>query len=300
MEINRIDLNGVRVALKVAEHASFVRASEELGLPTTTVSAKVQSLERSLGMKLFQRSTRRVSLTEAGELFFQHAKRAADAIEDAVATVSYLSERPRGRLRIATPTLFTQQLLPQILPRFFARYPDIRLSVEATNVLPDLIEQGLDLGICVGAPRRGEYSIRALFSVSQGIYTSPLYAGQFGLPETVSGLANHKTLGLGFSRSQIYWDLVSGAKRERAAIDPLAILSDVSAIHSLARAGLGLGLLPLPLCEEDVRTGRLVRVLPAWTTSPVEVFAVYPSRKLLAVKVRVFLDYLCECLNSTR
>src|SRR5260370_28478409 len=132
-----MDLSAVHVAWKVAEHASFVRDSEELGLPTTTVSAKVQALERRLGVKLLHRSTRRVSLTEAGEVFFQHAKRGADAFEDAIAAASYLSQRPRGLLRIAAPTLFTQQLLPQLLPRFLMRYPEIRLRVETMNALPD-------------------------------------------------------------------------------------------------------------------------------------------------------------------
>lgn len=294
----QFDLNAIYVASKVAEHASFVRASKELQTPLTTVSAKVQKLEQSLGVKLFRRSTRRVSITEAGEIFFQHARRGTDAFHDAVAAVSFLAERPKGMLRVAAPLLFTQKLLPQILPRFFQQYPELRLSVETVNTLPDLAKIGADLGIGVGPSRRSGYTLRRLFYFSQAIYASPQFTARFGLPQNVADLAQYELLGLANGRVVIQWELVDNSQTYKLEFDAFVSISDVSAIHSMALAGLGIALLPEQMCKDDLAAGRLIRLLPKVGTPPVSVYVFYPTKALLPVKVKVFADYLAECFPS--
>src|SRR4051794_32378569 len=131
-----MDYNAVLTAVKVAQCGGFTRAGELLRVPASTVSARVQTLERTLGVRLFERSTRRVRMTEAGRAFFEHASRGSEALEDAVTAATQLADRPRGVLRVVAPALFARHLLPQILPRFFARYPEITLTFDAVNALP--------------------------------------------------------------------------------------------------------------------------------------------------------------------
>jgi LysR family transcriptional regulator, regulator for bpeEF and oprC len=289
---NRIDYNAADTAVRVAENESFVRASEQLRLPVSTVSARVQALELSLGVKLFQRSTRRVRLTEAGQIFFEHARRGSEAFEDAARAATHLAERPRGQLRVVAPTLFTRHLLPRLLPRFLARYPDLTLSFDPVNVLPDLVERGADIGIGVGPARWAAYSRRSLFSFSQGVYASSQFVARWGSPTKPDQLAAFPLLSAG--NLPVAWVLINGSRRHEIKQNARVSVSDVSAIHGLAIAGLGAALLPEQLCEEDLATGALIRLLPGWATSPVQVSAYYPRRRLEPKKVEVFLDYLLE------
>src|SRR4051794_26617154 len=179
---NMVDYNAVLTAVNVARCGSFVRAGELLGCPASTVSARVQTLERSLGVRLFERSTRRVRITEAGRAFFEHAQRGSEAFDDAVTAATQLADRPRGALRVAVPALFARHLLPKMLPRFLAKYPDITLTFDAVNELPDLMAHGADIAIGVGKPRGNAYTRRGLFSFSQGVYANPQLVARCGTP----------------------------------------------------------------------------------------------------------------------
>jgi DNA-binding transcriptional LysR family regulator len=290
---NKIDCNAVYTAVKVAENESFVRASEQLQLPVSTVSARVQALERSLGVKLFQRSTRRVRLTEAGQMFFERARRGSEAFEDAVLAATQLTERPHGRLRVVAPALFARHLVPRLLPAFLTRYPDLRLTFDAVNVLPDLVNCGADVGIGVGPARWATYTRRSLFSFSQAVYASPQFVARWGSPTKPDELSARPLLSVG-DRPLTSWVLVDGSRRHEIKQNAAISVSDVSAIHGLALAGLGAALLPEQLCEADLATGTLVRLLPGWATDPVQVSAYYPRRLLEPRKVQVFLDYLMQ------
>jgi DNA-binding transcriptional LysR family regulator len=288
-----VDYNAVATAVKVAELNSFTRASELLQTPTSTVSARVQALEATLGTKLFQRSTRRVRLTEAGQLFFEHARRGNEAFEDAVTIAARLADQPHGLLRVVVPSLFARHLLPRILPRFLSKYPDLKLTFATLNVLPDLVDYGADVGIGVGMSRRAAYTRRSLTSFSQALYASPMFVSRRGTPGNPDELARQPLLAVG-DRQAVSWMLVSGARRHAIKCQARVSVSDVSSIHALTLAGLGIALLPEQLCEHDVATGALIKLLPNWSSDRVQVSAYYQRRRLEPRKVKVFLDHLIE------
>jgi DNA-binding transcriptional LysR family regulator len=290
---NGIDYNAAYTAVKVAENGSFVRASEQLQLPVSTVSARVQALERSLGVKLFLRSTRRVRLTEAGQNFFEHARRGGEAFEDAVRAATQLAEQPRGLLSVIAPALFARHLLPQLLPRFLTRYPDLSLTVDAVNTLPDLVERGADIGIGVGTARGAGYTRRSLVAFSQAVYASPHFVARWGTPMKLEELTARPLLTVG-SRPTAAWVLANGSRRQEIKIRARVNVSDVSAVYGLTVAGIGAALLPEPMCQEDLASAKLIRLLPGWATPPVQVSAYYPRRLLEPRKVQLFLDYLIE------
>lgn len=293
------DYNAIRTAVKVAESGSFVRASELLHVPTSTVSARVQALERSLGVKLFQRSTRRVRLTEAGQRFLEHARGGCEAFEDAISAATEMAQQPRGLLRIAAPALFANHILPQLLPRFVAKYPDLKMVVTAVNRLPDLVEKGFDVGIGVGPARWASYTRRSLFAFLQGIYASPRLLGRHGHLTKVDELGQLPWLSSQTDSATVTCVLHNGSRSQTIKLVPHVSVSDVSALHGLTAAGLGAALLPEQLCEEDVAAGRLVRVLPGWRTEPVPVSAYYSRRQLEPERVKVFLDYLIEWFTKS-
>ncbi|MBN9657879.1 MAG: LysR family transcriptional regulator [Acidobacteria bacterium] len=288
-----MDYNGLNTAVKVAETGSFVRAAEQLRLPVSTVSARVQALERHLRVRLFHRSTRRVRLTEAGQLFFERARAGSEAFDDAIEAATRLSERPHGLLRVVAPALFARHVLPRLLPRFLDKYPDLTLSFECTNVLPDLVECGADVGIGVGPTRWAAYVRRPLFSFSQAVYASPQFVARWGNPAKPEDLAALPLLSVG-TQPTVSWALVDGSNQRSIEARARVSANDVSAVHGLALSGIGAALLPEQLCEEDLGRGTLVKLLESWGTQPLAVSAYYPRRMLEPGKVKVFLDYLKE------
>lgn len=289
-----IDYNAIYTAVRVADYGSFTRASDVLQVPASTVSARVQELERRLGVKLFQRSTRRVRVTEAGQMFFEHARRGREAFDDAVTAAAQLAQRPRGLLHIVAPTLFARHLLPRLLPRFLAKYPDLKLTFDAVNRLPDLVEHGADVGIGVGPSRRATYIRRSLFSFSQAVYATPHFVARWGNPAKPDDLERVPLISLGTKPIIASWALVNGSQTQKIKVRPQISISDVTAIHGLTLAGIGAALLPEQLCQEDVTAGSLVRLLPDWSTQRVQVSAYYLRRRLEPEKVKVFLDHLIE------
>lgn len=288
-----VDYNAVQTAVKVADCGSFTGAGKLMAMPSTTVSARVQALEQTLGVKLFERSTRRVRLTEAGRIFYEHAKRGSEAFDDAVTAATRIAQRPRGLLRVVAPSLFARHLLPGLLPRFLARYPDLTLTFDAVNVLPDLVQHGADIAIAVGRVQRATYTRRALFTFSQCVYASPTLASARDTPAKPEDLASWPLLTIQ-SGPEVRWVLTDGSQTQELQFQPKVSMNDVSAIHELTLAGIGAALLPQQLCIEHSAGGNLVRLLPEWNTPPVEVSAYFSGRRLAPGKVQVFLDYLEE------
>lgn len=233
-----VDYNAVQTAVKVADCGSFTGAGKLMAVPSSTVSARVQALEQALGVKLFERSTRRVRLTEAGRIFYEHAKRGSEAFGDAVTAVTRIAQRPGGLLRVAAPSLFARHLLPHLLPGFVARYPDLAVTFDVVNVLPDLVQHGADIAIAVGYVQRAAYTRRALFTFSQSVYASPGLASARETPVKPEDLATWPLLTIR-SGPAARWVLTNGSQTQDLNFRPKVSLNDVSAIHELTLAGVG-------------------------------------------------------------
>jgi len=294
------DLNEILIFEAVASRGSFIAASRALGIPKATVTRKVQDLEARLGVRLLQRSTRRMALTEAGAAFHEHCARIAAEVEDAEAAVGQLKATVRGTLRLRAPFTMARLYLVPRLPEFLARYPDLRVELMLRNEFEDVISHGADVAL-TGLPLPdSSYSARLLVTATAGLYASPAYLERRGAPGRPEDLASHAALVFApLARpGQMHWALESGSRRANVAVMPLLAANDFTPLYQALMAGAGVCLAPDYFAQADLQAGRLVRVLPQWSGPSIEAKAVYPSRRGMLPKVRAFLDFLSEIFSA--
>lgn len=295
------DLNEMLVFARVVEQGSFIGASRVLGQPKTTVSRKVQELEKRLGARLLQRTTRSVAPTEAGRVLYEHCKRIFEELAAAEAAVGHLHGAPRGRLQVSTSFTFGVSFLAPLLPAFLARYPDVRVSVVLDDGQDDPIGQGTDVAIRTGVPPERRFACRALGNVTRRLYAAPEYLRRRGEPVAPADLGRHDALALGTEErgDRTQWHLTDGVREEVVPVSAVLLANDPMFLVHAALAGQGIAKVPDALCREHLAAGRLKPVLPGWAGPAVPLSALYPSRQSLAPKVRVFLDFLVERLEGS-
>jgi len=295
------DLNEILIFEAVASRGSFIAASRALDIPKATVSRKVQDLETRLGVRLLQRSTRRMALTEAGVAFHEHCARIAVEVEDAETAVGRLKGAVRGTLRLRAPfTMARLYLVPQ-LPEFLAHYPDLHVELMLRNEFEDVISHGADVALTALPLPDSSYSARLLGTATAGLYASPSYLERRGTPGHPEDLAHHAALVFApLARpGQIQWALESGTRQANVAVVPLLAANDFTPLYHALLAGIGICLVPDYFAQADLQAGRLVRVLPQWSGPGIEAKAVYPSRRGMLPKVRVFLDFLSDIFSAS-
>lgn len=290
------DLSAALVFAKIVEHRSFTKAGKTLGLTKATVSRKMQELELRLGARLLQRSTRQLSLTEAGATFYDYCARIAAELEAADSAVGKLQGIPRGRLRLVAPFSFGTTTIASMLPEFMSRFPEIRATLILSNERPDLIKEEFDLAIRVTPTEQLPYPSRLLGVATPRLYAAPAYLSHAGIPRSVAELSNHKTLSLvRWERNgRFAWELAAQGRTEEVQVTPMLVSNSVTAIVQAAVSGLGIALMGNAFFADELAAKKLVPVLPEWAAPPVEVRAIYPSRRGVAPKVRAFIDFLVE------
>ncbi len=289
-----MDLNEILVFSRVVQAGSFTAAARELGLPKSTVSRKVSALEERLGARLLQRTTRKLSVTDAGRAFAEQAGRALAELEEAEHGVQALQARPRGLLRVTAPLNFA--FMAPIIDDFLASYPDIQLALTCSDRVVNLVEENFDLAIRAGALSDSSLVVRTLARMKSYLCASPGYLGKHGHPKRPADLAAHACLLFGTGRTR-GWHLVKGRRTLDAPTTAHYVVNDYDMLHSSALAGVGIAMLPVHLCIADLRAHRLERVLPEWCSEEVPVSAVYPSTRHLLPKMRAFLDHLQARMN---
>ena len=299
--MHTVDLNALAVFEQVARRGSFVAAALALDLPKTTVSRRVATLEQNLGARLLQRTTRKVALTEAGRVLMEHCERIREESEAAAAAVLRLQESPRGRLVVTAPYLFGVYFLAPALPRFFARHPEMQVDVTLTEAPVDLLADAVDVSIRTGPLPSSRVTARSLGNLTRRLYASPDYLARRAPPALPGELAGHALLALRgeLRRSRIEWHLGHGREVHQVSAPATLLANDLAFLLEAALAGGGIAKLPEAICHDHVRTGRLVPVLPGWSGPAVELAALYASRQGLAPKVRVFVDFLAQCFQSS-
>lgn len=278
---------------QVVEAASFSAAARRLGLSKATVSREVSELERRLGAQLLRRTTRRMSLTEVGELFFARCQRVAEETEAAELSVGRLQAEPRGRLRLAAPMSFGHGQLAPRLPDFVVHHPQVHVDVDLTDRTIDLVAEKFDLAVRVAAGRPAEQTlvVRRIAPIRLLVCAAPAYLARAGTPARPEDLAGHACLG--YRPPPETW-LFSGG-REIATRGPLNA-DNGDALRAAAVAGLGIVYLPSFLVADDVRAGRLVPLLTDHVDRMGAVFTAYPESRHLSPKVRTFIDWLATTL----
>jgi DNA-binding transcriptional LysR family regulator len=294
-----MDLNDIVVFTKVVETKSFTGAADALGLPKSTVSRKLAQLEERLGVRLVQRTTRKLALTEIGEAYYERCSRIVADIAAAEQLVTDMQSTPRGRLRVTASVDFSTRFLGEIVAEFLAHHPEINVELEATDRVVDLIEDGFDLAVRFGQMPESTLIARKLCSLHLILCASPAYLARRGSPKTADDLDEHDhVLFTPASRNQT-WTLAhteSDATYEFGRPARLAT-NNYGAVVDVARAGGGVALISEFMVTEEIKSGELVRVLPDWQTRPTDVHAVYPARQNVPPRLALFLDHLAKSLN---
>lgn len=280
-----------------ADEGSFSAAARRLGLTPAAVSKSVARLEAGLGVRLFQRSTRSLSLTTEGEQLYRQVRLPWSEIGHALTDLRQGAGRPAGTLKVSMAPAVGRTYFVPLLDGFLAQYPDIVPDLYFENRQVDLIAEGFDVAIGGGIELTEGLIARELAQVRIVLAAAPSYLARFPAPDEPEGLVRHR----GLLRRSIAsgrllpWALKNDEGREVvAAVRPVAVLDDPEAIARAAACGLGIAMLPLPHALPLLESGELVRILPAWhaETRPLSIY--YASRKLLPAKVRVFVDYIIE------
>lgn len=293
------DLNEALMFVTVVDRGSFTAAARALGVPKATLSRKVQALEERLGSTLLKRTTRRLGLTESGQVYYAHCARLPRLLEDADGAVIQLSGAPRGWLRVTAPYTLGAQVIVPLVPEFMARYPDVRIDMHLSNEVVDLVASDLDLALRVGTLADSSLVARPLGRFSTHVYASPDYLARYGEPLLPQDVVHHRALALSQHRhrGRFTWPLSRGAQSEELAISPVLVMNEPSGLRNAALDGMGLALLPDRLAAPHETDGTLHRMLPVWSGPSADLNAVFPRDRVLPQKVRAFIDFLVERLG---
>ena len=293
-----IDPNDLLIFASVAELGSFSRAAERLALPKSTISRRLAALEQRLGERLLLRTTRRQSLTEFGLQLLEHARQVASEVE----AVAALSERrqalPSGRLRVSMPSDFANLLLAESLAAFVAMYPAIQLELDLSARRVDLLSEGFDVALRMGSlPDDASLVARRLAVFSFGLYAAPSYLADHGEPTHPDDLAHHQAVRMLQANGEVATWALSHDGETWLETPPGKVNANApELLIKLACAGAGIAAVPDYFAAAEVRRGALRRVLPDWCLPSHTAWAVFPERKLMPLKTRVFIDMLQTAL----
>ena len=277
--------------IRVARSGSFTGAARERGVTPSALSKQVKALESRLGVRLLQRTTRRVSLTDAGRGFLERAETIVGDIEDAEAAVADLDAEPRGVLRVGAPMDFGRLHLASSIASFAAAHPALQVEVELTDRAVDLIEEGLDVDVRIGALRESSLVARRLAPCHRVVCASPAYLDAHGRAERVEDFAAYSRVGYAYETQRTWrFETPSGPKQVNVPVGHRANNGEVT--RALLIEGLGVALLPTFIVADAVRSGALEMLLADRVTSSIPIHALYPHRKQLSAKVRAFVDHL--------
>jgi DNA-binding transcriptional LysR family regulator len=299
-----VEPNDLLLFARVVEAGSFSRAAERLGLPKSTVSRRVSELERRLGERLLQRSTRKLSVTEFGISVLDHARQVVEEVDGAMALALHRQAKPSGKLRISMPGDFANMRLSAMMTKFVQDHPAISLQVDVSPRRVDLIGESFDLAIRMGElPDDTQLAARRLAEMSIGLYAAPSYLDTHGDPASPQALEGMSALMI-LSRSgdPAPWTLTrgQGAAVERWSGVPAqrTVANSPDLLIRMARLGAGITAVQDHFATTYVQRGELRRVLPDWHLPPVACSAVFPGRRLMPAKTRVFLDTLAAALRD--
>lgn len=293
------DLNDTLIFVKVVEHGSFVGAARSLRLPKTTVSRKVQELESRLGAQLLHRTTRKLGLTEAGNVYYEHSQRIARDLSEAESAVSQLQAGPRGWLRFTAPYSIGIDKIAPLLGEFHMRHPEVRVEMVLSNEPVDLIAGEIDVALRLGPLPDSSLVARRLGTLRTQVFAATAYIERYGEPLHPDELPYHRTLAMHKHRhgSGYAWALDDGNGQQMFPVNPILVANDPAALKGALLCGEGLVIGADVMVKPAVEHGKVRRVLAGWTGPEYEFNAVFPRGHGQSPKVRAFVDFLLERLN---
>ena len=287
-------LDQLRIYAKVVQTGSFTRAANALHTHKAHLSRVIAQLERELGARLLQRTTRSLSLTEVGREFHERALGILGAVDNARVAVQQAQGEPRGTLRLTCGVEFGMLAVNGWINRYLAQYPQMKVDAEITGRIVDVVHEGFDLAIRVGALPDSTLAARRLGALRYAVYASPEYLKRQGTPRAPGDLASHDLLVFSNSATRSGWHLVGKGASQRVTVQPRFRATNSFAVRDAAADGLGVAVLPRMIGDPLVAQGRLRVVLKGWSTPEVSVNAVFASARYMAPKVRAFVDLASE------
>lgn len=293
------DLNDMLYFAEVVERGGFAAAGRALGILKSRLSRRVSDLETQLGVRLLQRTTRKLSLTEVGEAYLRHCQAMRESAQAAADTVAQVQTTPRGTIRVSCPVTLAQTVVAELMPRFLAQYPEVRIDMLVSNRAVNLVEEGIDVALRVrpSVDDSGSMVVKRLDHTTQILVASPELLIRQGTPQTLDDLAKLDSIAMSAPDGRSTWNLIGpGGVHQQVQHTPRYVADDLLTLKYAAVAGTGVCWMPDYMCQEEMRERKLVRVLPDWAPTPAIVHAVFPSRRRLSPAVRRFLDYLGEAM----
>jgi len=286
------DLDNILIFVKVAQYESISRAARALSMPISTVSRRLSVLEAQLGVALLRRTTRRVSLTAPGREYFNECQEPLSVLQAAERVLSESQKQPEGLLRITVPVVLSHDSFLQFLSGFMHAHSRVRVDLHITNTFLDLVAENVDVAVRFGDLPDSSVVARRLGQNVRYVVAAPEYLKRRERPTEPADLARHECVMLNAKNNETQWELVSGRRKARVRVSGPISSRDLHTVNTFVMRGHGIGVVPSIYCDEPIARGRLVRLLPKWTSPPNPVFAVYPSRKFLPLRLSAFLEAL--------
>lgn len=297
----KIDLNDMLYFTEVVERGGFAAAGRALGIPKSRLSRRVAELEEQLGVRLLQRTTRKLALTEVGEQYLRHCLAMREAAQAAAQVAAQVQTEPRGTLRVSCPVTLAQSSVAVLVPLFMREFPEVRVEMLVTNRVIDLVEEGIDVALRVRPTLEasGSLVIKQLGQTRTLLVASPELLARQPAPGTPEELARLDTVAMSVTDGRTSWRLLGPDGAEVMHVHrPRYVADDLLTLKVAVLMGMGVSILPDYMCRDELREGRLVTLLPDWAPPAGVVHAVFPSRRGLVPAVRRFLDFLGEHLKG--
>lgn len=299
MSSNTDVFGGIAVFVQVIKAKSFTVAAKQLGHSTSYVSKELTRLEKRLGMRLLNRTTRTISLTDAGRAYYERCNQIVADAEDAEFSITQLQATPRGVLKVNAPVSFGLEYLRAELPKFLGAYPEIHLEVAFNDRMIDVVAEGYDVVIRVGAMKDSNLIARRIMSSKGVVVASPKYLHRHGRPTKPSDLTEHSCISYSLQQTPSHWEFTdSKGKSTSVNVTPRVVCNSAELELAMALADIGITRLPLYCCKRDIEAGNLETILEDYERSNFGVYAIYPHRQYLSAKVQVFINFLLECFEN--
>jgi DNA-binding transcriptional LysR family regulator len=292
-----MNLDAIAIFTKVVQCGSFTQAAKLLKMPISTVSAKVSSLERSLGVTLLQRTTRKLQVTEAGETYFKGCIHALEEIQTAEAQITRKQKEPQGILKITSSVDVGNNVLPDIVARFLEKYQHMEVELLITNRVIDLVGEGVDLAIRAGELKDSTLIAKKFMTEQLSLWASPLYLKNMGTPSHPRELNQHEFIRYTFEKDKML-KLSNGEETLSIAVPSRVVLDSTEAAKRLTLLGQGIGLLHDFLNKDDAKDGKIIKILPQWHWHNLPYYFVFPPQRFISSKIRTFITVSEEYMRK--
>lgn len=291
-------LKSIEIFIEVAENESFIEGANKLDLSAAVVSRQIAALEKHLGTRLFHRTTRKISLTTAGAEYLNRVKQIFSDLKEAEAILNEQSQSPSGTLRISAPLSFGISKMGTLMAKFIKLYPNIKPQIDLNDKTIDLTNDGIDVALRVGSKLDDNLIARKICQINMAICASPEYLEQYGSPEDLKDLENHKILSYSYLSQNNDWELIKGDNLTIVNTRPIVVSNNGDILRDMAINGAGIILQPLFIVEKALKNKELIELFPDWQLKDFSLYAVFLSRKFMPSKIRVFIDFMVQELSQ--